>query len=1139
MQGLFRHSKVHVIIGMIVIGVVISLVNNPDQHQEHSNLPIRPQVFVGRQKHVDDVVMTTINGNSRIIVISGGPGVGKSTLAITVGYKLIEEGRDVFYVSFEGISTYTDALVRVFNKVYKKKGERNIYSLPVSGENLLTGVPLMLENAHNTTPGGADYHEQTLRDWAQNLKKETVLLFDNTDDITLQEGENCINFINFLCGFVKESVGNSGQSKLSIIITSRFHIVTPDPPSHKVHLEILDPHDAEEYMSYFVPHLPRCKIIELVNVTGGVPLAILILGTLTRSLPISDVDEIISDACSDPIDVYSPETFGEKQLSRCIHTSLRHLNESEKYCFLSVAQFPGSFDRRASKHIIGNLTGDSKCVKKLIDRSLVELIDTGRYIMHPFLRKYAQKTGGNTLDFKPFFELFVNHYSFYISRVISTTVASNLHPILGLEHHNVLFMLEQFIDFGSDIDVPLQILLPFAIQTFDIVHANFPKAIVVKWWDTVAKVGFDSLSSLSSCTLAHEQLTYFVLSVSEVGINISSNHSANDAESEQMELLLLGLDNLLGKAGNCSRESLLKFYKKMDLFYHVHNSGEKGLPYLEKFVKILIPEKDSKSENSYNYCDRYPALIVVAAHLMALDNSEEALCYLKRAQTSSYSFDVANMQVKALVKLFKFQEGIEIAYNAQIKFSTLANSTTESLGEKGQICFQIAMMFHELADYKSKEEWLLQACTYFSMAGSQFVIAHVNCLMESISLYRFKGDISTAIEQSQMVLKLLESIPDLSNKDIFLCVVNYYQGWFYYSTNKYEQARVHYGEALHLCTMAGMKSHLSLKFVLIDLKDMKSTSAHWKCIIYYLIYPYSSLLTIWQQFSVSDSNLKVSTILASVKHTSFNTNFVQGLSTLGMLSWIELLSKLRSINVNQIWIQKFYYENHLRLQNFFEGVQLFTFASVISTTVISTFGITLVHLLKVECYHYPSSPLGLSSFICNVLFGMLYFITVRISWLFYISLLHLPKTVSCRLTRDGVEYRPNSVYFQEYHLCLDKIVKFKQQPTSKVSTFVPFSFYVVLYIISIVIAFPFSICTVWFIGCLQYLFGIDIFISMYIVLAVHFRIKPYSVQIYPLPYARFTLLIIGSCILIYFMQMYMETFLINNLFFNKKSLIIY
>ena len=1136
MQGFFRHSKVYVIIGVILIAVVISLVNNPDQHQEHSNLPIRPQVFVGRQKHVDDVVMTTINGYSRIIVISGGPGVGKSTLAITVGYKLIEEGRDVFYVSFEGISTYTDALVRVFNKVYKKKRKRYIYSSPVSAENLLTGVALMLENAHDTTPGVADYHEQNLRDWAQNLQTETVVLLDNTDDITLQENENRINFINFLCGFVKESVGNSGQSKLSIIITSRFHIVTPDPPSHEVHLEILDQHDAEEYMNYFVPHLPRSKVIELVNVTGGVPLAILILGTLTRSLPIRDVDEIILEASSDPIDVYSPETFGEKQLSRCIHASLRYLNESEKYCFLSVAQFPGSFDRRASKHIIGNLTGDSKCVKKLIDRSLVELTDTERYLMHPFLRKYAQKMvlqGINTLDFKPFFKLFVNYYLSYISNHISITVANNPHPILGLEHHNVLFMLEQFMVFGLDIDVPLQILLPFAIQTFDIVHANFPKAIVVKWWDTVAKVGFASLSSLSSCTLAHEQLTHFILSVSELGVNISSNPSANDSESQQMELLLLGLDNLLGKAGNCSQESLLKFYRIMDLFYHVHNSDEKGLPYLLKFVKILIPENE-KLEDSYNYCDEYTALMVVAAHLMALDNSEEALCYLKRAQTNCYSFDLAKMQVKAFVELSKFHEGMEIAYNAQIEFSTLVNSTTESLGEKGQICFQIAMMFHELADYESKGEWLLQASTYFSMAGSQFAIAHVNCLMEAISLYRFKGDISTAIEQSQMVLKLLAGISDLSNKDMLLCTIKYYQGHFYYSTNKYEQARVHYDEAFHLCTMAGMKSpfllSISLKFVLIDIKDMKSASAHWKCTIHFV----ASMSTLWQQSSesVSDSKSKVSTILASVKNTDFNTNFVEGVFTLDMHSWTEMLSKMiLSINVSRIWIQKVYYENQSLLQNILEQIQYFTFVIGINTIVAIIFGATLA-ILEAVCYHHSSSSVGPSSSLCNVLLRMLYFIMVRISWVFYIFLLHLPKNVMCWLTCDGVEYLPNSVYFQEYHLCLVvahplNYFKFIQQSNTQVSKFVPFSFYVILYIISAVIALSFSICTVWFIACLQYLFGIDIFILLYINI-IFFIISIIKFTGYSLLSVAL-LMINGSCALIYFILLYMGTIL--NLFF--------
>ena len=760
------------------------MVKGIDQVQS-SNLPTRPDMFVGRQKHLSDVVTAVLNSETRIIVISGGPGVGKSALAVMAGYELIKR-RNVFYVSLEGIANNRDGVVRIST---------------VLGLNTKT----------------EKYDEHSLYVWAKTLYKETVLLLDNTDDVTLRECQERTEFIRFFSSLVKQCVGNSGQSKLSIIVTSRFHIVTPDPPSHKVHLEILGQHDAERYMKHFVPHLPHSKIAELANATGHVPLAILILGTLTKSLSPSDIDQVIVDAKSDPIDVYSPETFGEQQLDRCISASFRYLNRSEIHCFVSVSLLPGTFDDAASNFIIANLTGDTKCTKKILSRSLVEKVGSGRYGMHPFLQKYSLKHMQEDIRSQQnlFKTLFIKHYMSLMSSSIQSAKAKgeakSFYIILGLEHHNFLFLLIQLTQ--SDIDVPLNLLLPFVIDTFEIVRNNFPE-VVVDWWDTVAKVGFASLKSQDLCTVELEQFVQFILSIADALISFGKY------DFKQLETLLLELDSLLEKAGNCSKATLVKFYQKMDTFYHRNNYSDKAFLYLKK---ILNAHKESEKKSSG--VNQYETLIHFAVELKRKAHFEDALHYLERAQRINYSFTVAKLQVTILfMQLFRLVEAREVAHDAEIRFDSIVK--TEAADNYVEKCMEIAEMFHTLADYETEEKWLTNANNLIttSKAGITHIHnnKHMECFLRVSVILMNKGETQKAIEESTTMLKLLRSSPGLPKRDEFLCEIVKSLGDLHLNVGENDDARVYYEEALQLCALVNSGSvnldHIRLQLISIDIK---------------------------------------------------------------------------------------------------------------------------------------------------------------------------------------------------------------------------------------------------------------------------------------------------------------------------------
>ena len=1054
------------------------MVKSIDQVQS-SNLPTRPAMFVGRERHLDDVVATVLNSETRIIVISGGPGVGKSALSVMAGYELIKR-RNVFYVSLEGITNCGDGIVRI---------------------STVLGV----------NPKSDIYDEHSLHIWAKTLHRETVLILDNTDDVTLRECQERTKFISIFSSLVKQCVGDSGQSKLSVIITSRFHIVTPDPPSHEVHLEILDQHAAEEYMEHFVPHLPHSKIAELTNVTGHIPLAILILGTLTKSLSPKDVDQVILDAKSDPIDVYSPETFGEQQLDRCINVSFRYLDNNETRCFVSISLLPGTFDDATSKFIIANLTRDTKCIKKLVSRSLVEKIGSGRYGMHPFLQKYSLKHMQQQVRILriPFKSLFIKHYMSLMSSSIQSAKANSdvksFYLLLGIEHHNFLFLLMQLTQ--SSTDVPLNVLLPFVIDTFEIVRNNFPE-VVVDWWDAVAKVGFASLRSqdLVWCTAELEQFVQFILSITHA-LDTSDKYD----DYEKLETLLLNLDYLLEKAGNCSKATLVYFYQKVDTFYHLHGNDDKGFPYLKKFMETL---SQSREPGEDNFVNQYETLGRIAVHLMRKGQYEEALHYLERYQNIHYDFNAAKGQVIAWIWLFKIIQGREVAHDAEIRFDRIRN--TQTAYRNAENCMVISEMFYELADYETEDKWLNKVHDFLRETGtdpnlefeSVMNANHVKCYLRVSDILMSKGKTQSAIDETMKVLMFLRNEPDLPGRDEFLCKTVQSLGELYFRISKYDESKMYYEEALQQCALVDVGlltvnfDHIRLNLIAIDIANLNFGSAAWKLGLHIGNWS-SELLRKMSSWWTSEesSNASTDTTVKPIGITRTNHDlaaFTNIADYLNVMSYVKFLSSENTRHMIVATLTHLYYESDslwptasiiiLRFLVFFCCIiaSCFFYADIILK--VSDFQCWLFKIHNEldkytwSIYYAYTSPAVVLTLLAHSLYWRLHsLILVWISWLFYIIFLHPPRKLWSLCQKKHLESYPKSFSFSEYQLCVylkfSKILGLTQSPADiavTVSKHVKFSFIIIYiayrYVIVVILAL---IWTLQFVSYIGFLLGID------------------------------------------------------------------
>ena len=457
---------------------------------------------------------------------------------------------------------------------------------------------------------------------------------------------------------------------------------------------------------------------------------------------------------------------------------------------------------------------------KLVHRSLVEESSPGRYDMHPFLQKYSLKLGKRitAMQLNEFKRLFADHYiSLVLETISSAKRLSNMelfYATLAREHHNVLYVLTKFS--MSQVKIPLAQLLPFVIDTFDVVRNIFPE-IVVDWWVAVAKAGFTALN-VSTCTSEHDQFANFILYVTDTLVLMGECHN------QQVETLLLKLDSLLEQAQNCSEDMLVNFYMKMDSYYHMTGNDQKGFPYLEKFMERMAIKQFSGS-----LTDQYNVLDQVARHFIVRSQFELALLYLKRMQILLYLFDVAEVQVFCLTELSRFSEGNTIIRDAVEKFTA---DTHTSDYEKGENCLAIAKMYHYLANYEAEEKWLEQAATYIRHHEGDSTMPlklYVKCYLQISDMHRDKGQIPEAVHHTLKLLEVLNGHPDVPQRDLYK--VRKSLGDLYFLTDAYDEAKPHYEEALRICALLHDNCALEmiqLKLIQIELLSWNIGTASWK-----------------------------------------------------------------------------------------------------------------------------------------------------------------------------------------------------------------------------------------------------------------------------------------------------------------------
>ena len=342
-------------------------VEQQDECNQTSNLcsflpdKVAEKLMFGRDDEIKEVIRIVQTGPEPIVLITGGPGFGKTTVANKVAHELAkpENERTVLFCS---LLTH-----RTFNEVATEM----IHSCGT----IHTKVP---ENP-----------KQWLKDWSKQIETQVTFVLDNADGVL--ESKDRTLFENILC-----EIRTSSQQKVTFVITSRKTFKVPNLQLREVRLRPVLADEAERILvSRIFDHDMRnklCKTERLVELCGGIPLALCIVGSMLSDFP---EEKLIKHLEEHPLSVLKDD---ETSVEDAIKTSFDLLTQAEhKEAFVLLSVFPGPFNSDAAEAVMKacSISGTlpASILRNLRTRSLLERPRPYIYQMHPLIRTLAEKIG--------------------------------------------------------------------------------------------------------------------------------------------------------------------------------------------------------------------------------------------------------------------------------------------------------------------------------------------------------------------------------------------------------------------------------------------------------------------------------------------------------------------------------------------------------------------------------------------------------------------------------------------------------------------------------------------------------------------------------------------------------------------------
>ena len=326
-----------------------------------ANLPLPATLFIGREAELVRLTNLLQDSASRLIVLIGLAGTGKTRLALQVAHSQLDRFSDgVFFVSLGPLS---------------------------SPEMIVTsiGAAISFQFHESNEP-----LEQLLR---YLREKQMLLVLDNFEHLVEEAG--------LLTTIMQAAPG------IKILVTSRerLHLQTewvvevkglPYPSSSEG--DSLEKVESYEAVQLFLQHALRVDpafslnkenrelVARICQLTEGMPLGIELAAAWVRVLSCQQIAQEIESN----LDFLKASARDFPERHRSLRAALDHswnlLSAGEQTVFQRLSVFRGGFRREAAQEVTG---AGLEELTSLLDKSLLKRVEEERYDLHELVRQYA------------------------------------------------------------------------------------------------------------------------------------------------------------------------------------------------------------------------------------------------------------------------------------------------------------------------------------------------------------------------------------------------------------------------------------------------------------------------------------------------------------------------------------------------------------------------------------------------------------------------------------------------------------------------------------------------------------------------------------------------------------------------------
>ena len=315
--------------------------------EPRSCLPDRLTIFTGRDAEIQNVITHLQDEKKAVVSIYGGPGFGKTAIAIEVSHKLSEDQN--IAVVFSQLSTLTTV------------------------DEIIQQLCLDVGVNHE------DDSKQSLILWLKNIKKKVILVMDNIDKL-LEDQTSFYEFVRLL--------RKNSDQHCQIVTTSRMSFEIPELFTDQIQVDVMDEKACMEFLKKKCPEEDDKFFRTLAELCGHILLAMCIASS--RIHHFKDSGELLQHLKNQPMNILK-SAESDQYVKRAINMSYGKCSVEEQETFVRLSVFEGGFSEDAARAVIEKDDLETTDIlKKLVSLSLIKEPTKQRYSVHLLIKHFLK-----------------------------------------------------------------------------------------------------------------------------------------------------------------------------------------------------------------------------------------------------------------------------------------------------------------------------------------------------------------------------------------------------------------------------------------------------------------------------------------------------------------------------------------------------------------------------------------------------------------------------------------------------------------------------------------------------------------------------------------------------------------------------